>query len=49
MGLAFGRERVIHGALAAGGLATRVVEEATRLSGLRGKGGGKSTGKGMTT
>jgi len=49
MGLAFGRESVIHGALAAGGLATRVVEEATRLSGLRGKGGGKSTGKGMTT
>jgi predicted RNA-binding protein YlxR (DUF448 family) len=49
MGLAFGRESVIHGALAAGGLSTRVVEEATRLSGLRGLGGGKSTGKGKTT
>ncbi len=49
MGLAFGRESVIHGALAAGGLGTRVVEEATRLSGLRGNGGGKSTGKGKTT
>ena len=49
MGLAFGRESVIHGALAAGGLSTRVVEEATRLSGLRGIDGGKSTGKGKTT
>jgi hypothetical protein len=47
--LAFGRESVIHGALAAGGLSTRVVEEATRLSGLRGIDGGKSTGKGKTT
>ncbi len=35
LGLAFGRENVIHGALAAGGLARRVVEEATRLSGVR--------------
>lgn len=35
MGLAFGRERAIHAALAAGGLTTRVVEEAARLSGLR--------------
>lgn len=49
MGLAFGRESVIHGALAAGGLSIRVVEEATRLLGLRGNGGGKSTGKGKTT
>ena len=39
LGLAFGRESVIHGALAAGGLTFRVVEEATRLSGLRGHGG----------
>ena len=39
LGLAFGRESVIHGALAAGGLTFRVVEEATRLSGLRGNGG----------
>lgn len=35
LGLAFGREHAIHGALAAGGLATRVVEEAAKLSGLR--------------
>ena len=35
MGLAFGRERAIHAALAAGGLTARVVEEAARLSGLR--------------
>lgn len=36
IGLAFGRERAIHAALAAGGLTTRVVEEAARLAGLRG-------------
>ncbi|MEO7382478.1 MAG: RNA-binding protein [Paracoccaceae bacterium] len=35
LGLAFGRERAIHAALAAGGLTTRVVEEAARLEGLR--------------
>jgi len=35
LGLAFGRQSVIHGALAAGGLATRVVEDAERLTGLR--------------
>jgi hypothetical protein len=34
--LAFGRERAIHAALAAGGLNDRVVEEAARLAGLRG-------------
>lgn len=46
LGLAFGRESVIHGALAAGGLSARVVEEATRLHGVRGTGGGKpATGK----
>ncbi|EEW24970.1 RNA-binding protein [Rhodobacter ferrooxidans] len=39
MGLAFGREHAIHGALAAGGLGNRVVEEAARLAGLRGHGG----------
>ncbi len=49
LGLAFGRESVIHGALAAGGLATRVVEEATRLAGLRDSGGGKPAKKGKTT
>lgn len=37
LGLAFGREHVIHGALAAGGLTQRVVEEAARLAGLRGQ------------
>ena len=45
LGLAFGRESVIHGALASGGLTTRVVEEATRLAGFRGNDGGKSAGK----
>jgi predicted RNA-binding protein YlxR (DUF448 family) len=35
IGLAFGRESAIHGALAAGGLSDRVVEEAARLAGLR--------------
>jgi len=38
LGLAFGRERAIHAALAAGGLRTRVVEEAAKLAGLRGHG-----------
>jgi len=36
LGLAFGRQSVIHGALAAGGLERRVVEEASKLRGLRG-------------
>lgn len=49
LGLAFGRESVIHGALATGGLTTRVVEEATRLSGLRVNDGGKATVKEKTT
>ena len=35
LGLAFGRQTVIHGALGAGGLTSRVVEEATKLQGLR--------------
>lgn len=35
LGLAFGRQTVIHGALASGGLTQRVVEEAQRLKGLR--------------
>jgi len=35
LGLAFGRGHVIHGALSAGGLSTRVVEDATKLRGLR--------------
>jgi len=35
LGLAFGRQSVIHGALATGGLSDRVVEEAAKLKGLR--------------
>lgn len=45
LGLAFGRDSVIHGALAAGGLSRRVVEEAAKLSGLRRNDGGSSAGK----
>ncbi len=45
MGLAFAREHAIHGALAAGGLATRVVEEAAKLAGLREHIGGVSAGR----
>lgn len=41
LGLAFGRDYVIHGALAAGGLTRRVVEEAAKLNGLRQTDGGK--------
>ena len=44
IGLAFGRESAIHGALAAGGLSDRVVEEAARLAGLRGGVAGKHDG-----
>jgi uncharacterized protein len=45
LGLSFGRERAIHAALGAGGLTTRVVEEAARLAGLRGHSGGTSAVK----
>lgn len=45
LGLAFGREHVIHAALAAGGLASRVVEEAARLGGMRGRIGAAGAGK----
>ncbi|MEM8693292.1 MAG: RNA-binding protein [Pseudomonadota bacterium] len=41
LGLAFGRQTVIHGALASGGLTKRVVEEAQRLKGLRENDDGK--------
>ncbi len=40
LGLAFGRQTVIHSALASGGLSARVVEEAKRLKGLRQEGNG---------
>lgn len=49
LGLAFGREHVIHAALAGGGLTKRVVEDASRLSGLRDEVGGNATGKGTKT
>ena len=45
LGLAFGRDSVIHGALGAGGLSQRVVEEAAKLHGLRTNDGGVSAGK----
>jgi hypothetical protein len=45
LGLAFGRQSVIHGALAAGGLAPRVVEGAAKLQGLRLADGGPTTEK----
>ena len=41
LGLAFGRQTVIHGALASGGLTQRVVEEANRLRGVRENEGGR--------
>lgn len=49
LGLAFGRDSVIHGALAAGGLSKRVVEEAARLAGLRGIDGKGAVPKEKTT
>lgn len=45
IGLAFGRERAIHAALAAGGLRSRVVMEAAKLAGLRGQSGGDDGGE----
>jgi len=49
LGLAFGRENVIHGALAGGGLTVRVVEEAAKLAGLREMNGGNARRKGTKT
>ncbi|MCI2394644.1 RNA-binding protein [Aliiroseovarius sediminis] len=51
LGMAFGRENVIHGALASGGLVSRVVEEAKKLDALREqeKDGGKGHRKGTKT
>jgi predicted RNA-binding protein YlxR (DUF448 family) len=46
IGAAFGRQTVIHGALASGGLTQRVVEEANRLRGLRENDGGTGRRKG---
>lgn len=50
LGFAFGRENVIHSALAGGGLTKRVVEDAARLAGLRANhDGDRPVGKGTTT
>lgn len=47
LGMAFGRQTVIHAALASGGLGKRVVEEAQRLRAVRGwKDGGKGRAEG---
>ena len=45
LGAAFGRQTVIHSALASGGLTQRVVEEAQRLKGVRLKSGAGASGK----
>ncbi len=42
LGLSFGRDHVIHGALATGGLTDKVILEAGRLTGLRGHDGGNT-------
>ena len=49
LGLSFGRERVIHAALARGGLTERIREDAIRLSGVREHDGGTTAGKVKTT
>lgn len=46
LGLAFGRDHVIHSALTPGRLSKRVVEDATRLKGVREMDGRPTTGKG---
>jgi predicted RNA-binding protein YlxR (DUF448 family) len=49
LGLAFGRESVIHAALSAGGLTERVIEDAARLAGLRAQSGADAPQKEQTT
>jgi hypothetical protein len=46
LGMAFGRQTVIHAALGSGGLAQRVVDEAHRLRGVREIDGGKGRREG---
>lgn len=46
LGLAFGRESVIHGAITAGGLSKQIKAEGIRLKGVRGISGGKPRPKG---
>lgn len=48
LGLAFGREHVIHAALRAGGLTRRVIDDAARLAGVRGQGGERVAGEEKT-
>ena len=45
IGLAFGRDHVIHSALAPGGLTDKVIRDASRLNGLRGQGGSSTAQK----
>lgn len=45
IGLAFGRDHVIHSALAPGGLTDKVIRDASRLDGLRGHKGSSSAEK----
>lgn len=45
LGLAFGRDHVIHSALAPGGLTQKVILDAARLNGLRGHDGNSIAGK----
>ncbi|AUH33646.1 RNA-binding protein [Paracoccus tegillarcae] len=45
LGLSFGRDHVIHGALAPGGLTDRIIIDASRLTGLREHDGGSAAGK----
>lgn len=45
LGLAFGRDHVIHSALAPGGLTEKVIRDAGRLNGLRGQIGHSVAGK----
>lgn len=45
LGLAFGRDHVIHSALAPGGLTEKVIRDAGRLNGLRGQIGNSVAGK----
>lgn len=49
LGLAFGRDHAIHGALAAGGLTPRVIQEAARLAGMRKQDGGETAMKDTKT
>src|SRR5690606_14438715 len=45
LSLSVGRDHVIHSALAPGGVTERLIRDASRLTGLRGHGGGAPAGK----